>query len=755
MNSATSQPDSLVDIVKQRFLDAIKSVDPPGKWKVVVVDEHAERFLKATLKQFDVLEQNVTLIESLASHREPQSLEAMYILMPTSKNIRRIIEDFTPFEGSRPMYGGAHLFFIDPLPDQLVQELWSSRAQPYLRQLQDLYLNYRAVESNVFSLDFPEHFFSFYSPPPDRPGAIANARARIEEDLNFTAKRILNIVISLGENPLIRYYVPDLPLPGALADQAANTQQIPSPSEGSGRWRGALQTASSFTRQGSISNDGNSIAKILALRVQKELDDYAKANPDFVKIQNPNKPKPVLLITDRTMDMAAPFVHEFTYQAMCEDLLPIHNGTQYRYKFQSSSGTYEDQVATLSDADEIWVKLRHLHMQDAIEMLKADFAAFMQENAGFSGKPGQSSVNDMKDMLANLPQFKEMREKFSLHLNMAPECMDKYASMHLEDVAKVEQACATGKTPEGKTPKGIVEDMVPLIADRNLPSRDKIRIMALYIMYRQGIPDEDKRRLFEHARLTLHEQDAVNALALFGVRLRRTAADKDLKTMKQKPEEDDYELSRFHPVVKTMLDDHITNKLDPLQFPYVRNAPGPSTPVAAPIAAPSTTSLRSARPGWTAKPSAKSILPKEAKQKLIVFMIGGMTYSEMREAYVMGKRKNKEIYIGSSHIFTPTEFIDDLKQLSHQGMGSRALPNGLEYQERSYQEAYETKYWTRDPPPRPRPQPAAHQPRPTSSALAPPVSSSAASSLSVKSSHSLDGRGEKEDKKKKRHFFKF
>lgn len=748
MNSATSQPDSLIEIVKHRFLEAIKSVDPPGKWKVVVVDEHAEKFLKASLKQFDVLEQNVTLIESLASHREPQSLEAMYILMPTSKNVKRIIEDFTPFEGGRPMYGGAHLFFIDPLPDHLVQELWSSRAQPYLRQLQDLCLNYQAVESNVFSLDLPEHFFSYYSPPPDKPGAIANARARIDEDLAFTAKKILNVLISIGENPLIRYFVPDLPLPGALADQASTAQQQ-QPSEGSGRWRGALQTAQSFACQDSISNDGNSISKMLALKVQKELDDYAKANPDFVKVQNPNKPKPVLLITDRMMDMAAPFVHEFTYQAMCQDLLPIHNGTQYRYKFQSSAGTYEDQVATLSDADEIWVKLRHLHMQDAIEMLKADFAAFMEENAGFAGKPGQGSVNDMKDMLANLPQFKEMREKFSLHLNMAPECMDKYQNMHLEALAKVEQACATGKTPEGKTPKGIVEDMVPLIADRTLSSRDKIRLMALYIMYRQGIPDEDKRRLFEHARLTMQEQDAVNALALLGVRLKRTSADKDLKTMKQKPEDDDYELSRFHPIVKTILDDHIANKLDPIQFPYVRNAPGPSTPMASPAPTPTTTSLRSARPGWTAKPSQKSAIPKEAGQRLIVFVIGGMTYSEMREAYVMGRKKHKDIYIGSSHIIAPNQFIDDLKQLAHQGIGSKALPNGLEYKERSYQEAYELKYWTRDPPPRPRPQPAPQQPRPGSAALAPPVSSPAPSSLSVKSSHSYDGRGEKEKKKKR------
>ena len=36
-----------------------------------------------------------------------------------------------------------------------------------------------------------------------------------------------------------------------------------------------------------------------------------------------------LVITDRSMDMVAPFVHEFTYQAMANDLLPIEDGTKY------------------------------------------------------------------------------------------------------------------------------------------------------------------------------------------------------------------------------------------------------------------------------------------------------------------------------------------------------------------------------------------------------------------------------------------
>lgn len=52
---------------------------------------------------------------------------------------------------------------------------------------------------------------------------------------------------------------------------------------------------------------------------------------------------------------------------------------------------------------------------------------------------------------------------------MAQESMDIYQKRHLDNVARVEQACATGMTAEGKTPKTLVEDMVPLLADRELP----------------------------------------------------------------------------------------------------------------------------------------------------------------------------------------------------------------------------------------------------------------------------------------------
>ena len=37
-----------------------------------------------------------------------------------------------------------------------------------------------------------------------------------------------------------------------------------------------------------------------------------------------------MFLTDRTMDVVAPLLHEFTYQAMINDLLKIDDGVRYQ-----------------------------------------------------------------------------------------------------------------------------------------------------------------------------------------------------------------------------------------------------------------------------------------------------------------------------------------------------------------------------------------------------------------------------------------
>ena len=49
---------------------------------------------------------------------------------------------------------------------------------------------------------------------------------------------------------------------------------------------------------------------------------------------------------------------------------------------------------------------------------------------------------------------------------------------------------------------------------------------------------------------------------------------------------------------------------------------------------------------------------------MIIFIVGGASFSEMRCAYeVTNERKNWEVVLGGSHLITPEQFLDDLKNL--------------------------------------------------------------------------------------------
>ena len=51
---------------------------------------------------------------------------------------------------------------------------------------------------------------------------------------------------------------------------------------------------------------------------------------------------------------------------------------------------------------------------------------------------------------------------------------------------------------------------------------------------------------------------------------------------------------------------------------------------------------------------------------MIVFVLGGVTYSELRCAYeVTNERKNWEVIVGGSQILTPEGFLKEVKGLSN------------------------------------------------------------------------------------------
>lgn len=194
--------------------------------------------------------------------------------------------------------------------------------------------------------------------------------------------QILNVLATLNENPYIRYYQPHHHGPlGPLSERGVQSTRAPPPQQeqnnSSLRWRSAL---GSRTHQAPV---GDYLSKKIAVQVQNDLDQYMANNPEFPAASE--RPRGVLFVVDRTMDPAAPLLHEFWYQAMVNDLLKIEDGVRYKYKYENQAGVKETRVAILDDSDEVWVSVRHLHMKDAIDRLMTDFGRFAQEHAGFRG----------------------------------------------------------------------------------------------------------------------------------------------------------------------------------------------------------------------------------------------------------------------------------------------------------------------------------------------------------------------------------
>lgn len=229
------------------------------------------------------------------------------------------------------------------------------------------------MEAQAFSLRVPELFFSMYSPP--RSDATTRAeRDRLEEDIRFVAKsvrivaslrpyylahaspscmQVANVCITLNEYPYIRYYVPAHHGPLGALRPHESTRAAPRPAnENSLRWRTNLARGEQ-ARQ-SEAADAEVLSRVLALEIQSALDEYKRANPDFpVRLlsadarvccgeltvgvgeqkQDPGRQRATLIVTDRAMDVIAPFIHEFTYQAMANDLLPIEDGCKYTCVF--------------------------------------------------------------------------------------------------------------------------------------------------------------------------------------------------------------------------------------------------------------------------------------------------------------------------------------------------------------------------------------------------------------------------------------
>ncbi|XP_028246688.1 SNARE-interacting protein KEULE-like isoform X4 [Glycine soja] len=514
--------------------------------------------------------------------------------------------------------------------------------------------------------------------PIDSQGFITNNERALEElfgdeennhkgvtCLNVMAKRIATVFASLREFPSVRF-------------RAAKS----------------LDATTMTTFQDLIPTK-------LAAGIWDCLVKYKKSIPNFPQTETCE-----LLILDRSIDQIAPVIHEWTYDAMCHDLLNME-GNKYVHEVPGKSGgPAERKEVLLEDHDPVWLELRHAHIADASERLHEKMTNFISKNKAAQIQHGsksssEMSTRDIQTIVQALPQYSEQIDKLSLHVEIAGKINRIIRESGLRELGQLEQDLVFGDA----TTKDVIKFFT---MKEDITHENKLRLlMILASVYPEKFEGEKGQNLMRLAKLTEEDMNIVPNFRMLGgqpvTKKSLTAAfglkfdihKKKHAARKERPgEEEKWQLSRFYPIIEESLYDVLVcdewmfiqelleklmkNELSKEDYPCL-NDPSPSyqgSPFSGPVNQ-NPHSMRSRRTPTWARPrgsedgySSDSVLRHASSdfrrmgQRIFLFIVGGATRSELRVCHKLTEKLKREIILGSSSIDDPSQFITKLKTIT-------------------------------------------------------------------------------------------
>ncbi|XP_056589163.1 syntaxin-binding protein 3 [Triplophysa dalaica] len=456
----------------------------------------------------------------------------------------------------------------------------------YIKLCKEINVSFLPLEAQVFTCDVPEAFKNIYNP---------DSKVK-DQTLEQLAKQIVSLCATLEEYPGVRY------------------------------------------KRDSEPGYGRKLANLVDNKLAQhfELDD---------NWQKKGKTQAQLLIVDRALDPVSPILHELTYQAMAYDLIPIRDSI---YKYKLKDGSIKD--ALLNEEDELWVKLRHMHIAEVTEQIPKLVKQISKQQAD-----GKITIGALSQLMKKMPAFRKQVAQKTVHLNLAEDLMNHF-QLNVEKLCKAEQDLAVGADAEGQKVKDPMRTLLPVLLHPH-DINDKIRAVLLYIFSLNGTTEENLNKLIQHVKIEDKSEYVLNWKHL-GVPILSSSSSffsSGKQSRRNRSDEETYKVSRWTPVLKDVMEDAIENKLDIKDWPFQSECP----------------SAWNGSRAVSARQKHKGSSPDDLRNgsRLIIFVLGGVSYSEMRCAYeVTQANKSCEVIIGSTDILTPCSLLEDIYNLTRQPM---------------------------------------------------------------------------------------
>lgn len=249
-----------MNVIQAVKMYIIKMTEESGPgMKVIVMDKETTSIVSMVFSQSEILQKEVYLFERIDSGAKWDNMRHMKCIVfvrPTSENIALLSREL-----KYPKFGVYFIYFSNVIPKADVKTLAECDEQETVREVQEVFADYLAVDRHLFSFNIV---------------GCLSGRLWNQTHLLRCAQGLLALVLSLKRRVLIRYEASSEP------------------------------------------------CKRLAEKLRDLLRREAALIENNVTF-NGDVPTPQILIIDRRDDPVTPLLNQWTYQAMVHELLTLSN----------------------------------------------------------------------------------------------------------------------------------------------------------------------------------------------------------------------------------------------------------------------------------------------------------------------------------------------------------------------------------------------------------------------------------------------
>ena len=340
---------------------------------------------------------------------------------------------------------------------------------------------------------------------------------------------------------------------------------------------------------------------------------------------------PVLVILDRKDDPVTPLLNQWTYQAMVHEVLNIENN---RVKLDTAGGKQEEFVLS-AHQDPFFKKYMYKNFGDLGIAVRELVEELQSKTASHSS---MDTIEDMKRFMEAYPEFKKFSSATTKHVMIVDALSARVGADDLMRVSEVEQEI-TQMEASDKHFKAITA----LIGSPSINDKDKIRLVCLFALRYESKEAEKISALIEQLKLQdISNEDCLIVMALLdfaGVATRTPGLFGNQGKIASS-------MANIRRGLKNI--ENVYTQHEPLIFQIVKQlASGTLKPDAYPFI------LRRG-------PQSKN----EKVQEIIFFMVGGITYEEVRTVALLNSPQSPipgvRVVLGGNTVHNSDSFLRDL-----------------------------------------------------------------------------------------------